>query len=116
MTGASAQLPPEFSALERFADDWAIPDETDRYHKRHTCEYADLEEFYATINPRMPEISQYLDQFALDALTPEQERLLALGLMCMECFPAAELFKQVHVPQTYPWQQFEVNSPRRSTK
>ena len=116
MSSDSAQLPTEFAELERFVDEFAIPDETDRYYKRHTSEYADVEEFYNAVNARMPDIGTYLDQFSLDELTPEQEALLNLGLMCMECFPAAELFKQVHVPQTYPWRQFEVNSPRRATK
>ena len=116
MPSDSARLAAEFADLERFVADFAIADETDRYYKRHTSEYADVEEFYNVINARMPDIEAYLDQFSLDELTPEQETLLNLGLMCMECFPATELFKQVDVPQTYPWRRFEVNSPRRSSK
>jgi len=112
---SDSRLPELFSDLEQFVDDWAIPDETDRYRKRHQSTLEDVTEFYNAVNSRLDEIGAFLDQFSVDQLPKECDTLLSLALMCMECFPAVELFHDVHVPQTYPWQQFQVNSPRRST-
>jgi hypothetical protein len=108
-----SRLPSQFADLEPFVADWAIADETDRFHKRHTSTLEDVTEFYNVINPRIEEIGNYLDQFPIDDLPADGVPLLDLAHMCMEVFPAVELFKNVHIPQAYPWTKFEVVSPRR---
>jgi len=110
----SDRIPAQFADLERFVDQWAIADETDRFDKRHTSTLEEVTEFYNAVNPRIGEISTYLDQFPIDALSADRNRLLHLAFMCVECFPAVELFKDVHIPQAFPWIKFEVLSPRRT--
>jgi hypothetical protein len=107
-------LPAPFRDLEHYVGEWALADEIDRYRKRHTSTFAAASEFYRAIQPRMAAIAAHLDTMDLDRLPPDCERLLHLGLMCQELFPAVELFKDVHVPQTYPWDKFYVTSPRKA--
>jgi len=110
------ELPAQFAAFTPYVSEWAIPDEIDRYAKRHTSTLEEVTEFYNVVNPRMEELGTYLDDFDLETLTPEHEALLNLGLMSMECFPAVDLFNNVHVPQSFPWDKFDVKSPRHSAE
>ena len=50
-------LPPDFKDLEKFAEDWAIPHEADRYRFRASRSIEELQELYDAVLPRLDAIS-----------------------------------------------------------
>jgi hypothetical protein len=97
---AEAMLPPEFSDLERFVDDWCLDSEPERYAKRLSSSMDEIQEFYDAIFPRAEAAIQYLEKFPLDELPDDASRLLKLlySLILMS-FPV-EIWKQPYIPDT----------------
>ena len=97
---ADALLPPEFSDLERFVEDWCLDSEPERYAKRLSSTMDEIQEFYDATFPRAEEAIQYLEKFPLDELPDDAFRLLKLlySLILMS-FPV-EIWKQPKVPDT----------------
>lgn len=91
-------LPDEFADLERFAADWVLPTERERYAKRLSSSMVEMQAFYDATFPRAEAAIKYVNQFDLDKL-PEQARnlLLLLYSLVMVSFPV-EVWKQPHVP------------------
>lgn len=104
-------LPDEFRDLERFAKDWVHETEKDRNAFRVLQSIEDIDDFYATIFPRMDALCDYIDQFELDAMPPDAARLLRLGQMLMEAVPAAEVYRQPDVPNAFEFERFHIISP-----
>ena len=73
----SSTLPAQFSELEPFVE-WAVPTERARYAKRVSSTMEDLQSFYDAAFPRMDEALSYLEQFSMDSLPDDAERLLWL--------------------------------------
>ena len=103
-------LPEKFAHLEDYVEEWSIADEEGRYLKRHNCSLEELTAYFNAIEPLLPEISSYLDQYSVKELPEDCQRLLGLALMCQECFSSVALFKHPHVPNVLPWQRFKVSS------
>src|SRR3546814_12297516 len=100
MTAAATnELPEGFEALERWAKIWgALGSQNERYLQRQSSSLPELRDYYDAITPRLNEIFDHLDKFALESL-PEPEALLfrtALGLT--EVGMAVEVFGQAGVP------------------
>ncbi len=97
---ADALLPPEFSALEPFVEDWCLDSEPERYAKRLSSSMDEIQEFYDATMPRAEEAIQYLDKLPLDDLPEDAFRLLKLlySLILMS-FPV-EIWKQPYIPDT----------------
>ena len=53
----------------------------------------DIQAFYDVMLPRMDVVTQYLNALPLDALPPEAERLMYMGLSLMEVANAVEIFQ-----------------------
>ncbi|WP_369829683.1 hypothetical protein [Mycobacterium sp. E2479] len=66
-------LAQEFSDLEPFVDDWALPTRADRYEARLSKPYDDLVRFYDAIAPRAEEAIAYLNERDINAL-PDDAR------------------------------------------
>ena len=111
MSSDSNLLPAQFSMLERFATDWVLPTEKSRNDFRVAQEQTALEDFYQTIFPLMDELCDYIDQYSLDAMPPQAERLLRLGQMLMEVVPAVEIYRQPDVPNAFAFDRFHIISP-----
>src|SRR3546814_16718219 len=84
MTAAATnELPEGFEALERWAKIWgALGSQNERYLQRQSSSLPELRNYYDAITPRLNEIFDHLDKFALESL-PEHEALLfrtVLGL------------------------------------
>ena len=107
---ADTSLPEQFAHLEEYVEQWSIADEEGRYLKRHNSTLEEMTAYFNVIDPLLPEISTYLDQYSLKDLPEDCKRLLGLALMCQECFSSVMLFKHPHVPKVLPWQQFKVSS------
>ena len=93
-------LPPEFSDLERFAKDWCLANEPERYAKRLASTMHDMQAFYDAFFPRAEEAITYLDKFPLHDLPADSRRLLQLLYsLIMVSFPV-EIWRQPYIPDT----------------
>lgn len=98
---SSQTLPEAFADLEGFVDAWALATEAERSRKRTASSMAQIQAFYDAIFPGMEEILSYLQQFPLDDMPEQEERLLLLSFSLAEVAPSVELFKQPTVPDGY---------------
>ena len=102
---AERQLPEPFADLEPFLG-WALPTEKERQQKRVSSAMGAIQAFYDAILPRMNVIIDYLDQFPLNAMPADAQRLLHLTFSLAEIAPAVELFKQPSVADGYDATRF----------
>ena len=97
---AEALLPPQFSALERFAKEWCLATEPERYAKRLASTMDEMQAFYEALFPRAEEAIAYLEKFPLDDLPDDALRLLRLLYsLIMVSFPV-EIWRQPYIPDT----------------
>ena len=93
-------LPAEFADLEPFAAQWCLPTERERFAKRMSTSMDEIQAFYDAFFPRAEEAIAYCDQFPLDELPEDAERLLQLLYsLVMASFPV-EAWRQPHVPDS----------------
>ena len=98
-------LPELFRDLEPFAG-WALASETERNRKRLASTMAEIRAFYDAILPRMEAVIGYLNQFPLEAMPADAQRLLHLTFSLAEVSTAVELFKQPGVVDGYDARRF----------
>jgi|SRR4029453_10699781 hypothetical protein len=97
---ADALLPPDFSDLEPFVEEWCLDSEPERYAKRLSSTMEEIQEFYDAIMPRAEEAICYLDKLPLDDLPEDAWRLLKLLYsLILISFPV-EIWKQPRIPDT----------------
>jgi hypothetical protein len=90
MTGEEPRLPNGFSDLEPFVADWAVAGSDARMRRRLASKEDERLAFYAAATPLLEPALAYLDQFAVDALDHQQQRLLDLILMLAHVALAVE--------------------------
>lgn len=98
-------LPEGFEDLAAFLD-WAQPTEVGRNERRWSATMEESQLFYDTMLKRAPDALDYLDQFALDALTPSQQRLLNLCLALAECAITVEMYGEPNPKYVFPIARF----------
>jgi hypothetical protein len=98
MTMAESLLPPEFSDLEPWVEQWCLDSEPERYAKRLSSSMDEIQAFYDAVFPRAEAVIQHLDELPLDDLPEDATRLLKLlySLILMS-FPV-EIWKQPRIP------------------
>ena len=99
---AAASLPAGFAALEPFVERWALATTADRAARRSESSPEEREAFFAAAGPRMGEALDYLDQRALNAFTPEEQRLMDLMLSLAHVALAVEIQGPDEV-KSAPW-------------
>ena len=99
------QLPAAFADLEPFIA-WSLATESERQRKRMSSSMAEIQAFYDAILPRMDAVIAYLDQFSLNAMPADAQRLLHLTFSLAEIASAVELFKQPSVADGYDATRF----------
>jgi len=99
------QLPATFTDLEPFTG-WSLATEAERQKKRMASSMAEIQAFYDAILPRMDAIISYLDQFSMNAMPSDAQRLLNLTFSLAEIAAAVELFKQPSVADGYDVARF----------
>jgi hypothetical protein len=92
-------LPKEFSDLEPYAG-FALPSERERYGKRVESTMDELQAFYDAAFPRMDEAIAYCDQWPLDALPDDAQRLLWLYCALVTVSFPVEVWRQPRVPDS----------------
>ena len=103
-----ALLPPEFSYLEPFAEEWCLASEPERYAKRLASTMDEMQAFYDALFPRAQEVIAYLEKFPLHELPEDAQRLLhLLYSLIIVSFPV-EIWRQPYLPDTGT-SSFELN-------
>jgi hypothetical protein len=97
---ADPLLPPGFSDLEPFAEEWCLASEPERYAKRLASTMDELQSFYDAFFPRAEEAIVYLEQFPLDELPDDARRLLLLLYSLILVSFAVEIWRQPCIPDT----------------
>ena len=87
-------LPPAFAQLERYAATWCLPTEPERWTQRLRSSMKELQAFYDAFFPRAEEAIVYCDEFPLDAMPADAERLLQLLHSLLMVSYAVEVWKQ----------------------
>ena len=100
-------FPDEFTALERWADAWALPTQNLRWDKRLASTSVEITAFYHALLPWLERILAYADQFPLGALPEAAARVFDLALMHAEIAPNVELYKGAPgVPHSFEERRF----------
>jgi hypothetical protein len=93
-------LPAAFADLEPFAPTWCLATERERYAKRLASSMDEMQAFYDACFPRAEAAIAYCDQFRLDDMPDDAQRLLQmLYSLVMVSFPV-EAWRQPHVPDS----------------
>ncbi len=93
-------LPAQFADLEPFAAAWCLPTERERFAKRMATPMDEIQAFYDACFPRAEEAIAYCEQFPLDELPEDAERLLQLLYsLVMASFPV-EAWRQPSIPDS----------------
>jgi len=98
-------FPEPFRDLEPLAG-WALETEVERNRKRLASTMAEIQAFYDAMLPRMEAVIDYLNQFPLEAMPADAQRLLHLTFSLAEVSTAVELFKQPGVVDGYDARRF----------
>lgn len=100
-----ARLPEQFQDLEKWTD-WSLETEDERSDRRQASTMADISAFYEAMLERMDEVLPYLEQFSLEELPDDAQRLFYLTLSLAEVAPAVEQFGQPSVVDGYDIKRF----------
>jgi hypothetical protein len=93
--GAGA-LPESFQDLEPFAE-WALSTEVERMAARENSTIEELQVFYDAMLRRLPAVVEYLNQFPLDRMPEQAQRLMQMALSLNEVSIAVERYRQPRV-------------------
>jgi hypothetical protein len=88
-------LPSEFADLEPFAAAWCLATEPQRWARRLPSTMDELQAFYDACIPRAEAALDYLDQFALDAMPGDAQRLMEMLCSLTLVSYAVEVWQQV---------------------
>ncbi|QZA07230.1 hypothetical protein K3U94_20105 [Mycolicibacter heraklionensis] len=90
----AARLPSAFAELEKFAETWCLPTETERFNQRLASTIPELREFYDAFFPRLEDAIDYCDKFPLDELPEDALNLLHLIYSLVMVAMAVEIMGQ----------------------
>lgn len=95
-------LPDEFTRIESWTADWALPTQNQRWDKRLASTATEIAEFYHAILPWLERILAHADQFPLGELPDRSANLFDLALMHAEIAPNIELYRgDPNVPHSF---------------
>jgi len=97
---SEALLPAQFSDLEQYASTWCLATERERFAQRMASSMEEMQAFYDALFPRAEEAIAYCEEFELDDMPEEAQRLMQLLYsLIMVSFPV-EAWRQPHIPDT----------------
>ena len=102
-------LPGEFADLDRFVAEWRFETELERREKRLSSTLGELQEYYDTFMPRIEEIVNLLNHYALDDLPEDVRRLFDLARMLIEVAPCIEFYKDLSIPGAFPFERLRTH-------
>jgi hypothetical protein len=86
-------LPEQFKDLEPFIK-WALATEGERVKMRVASTMGEIRAFYDAMLPRMKVVVPYLNEFPLEQMPEDAERLFYMTLSLAEVANAVELYDQ----------------------
>ncbi len=98
-------LPEAFRDLEQWLA-WSLATEQERSDKRQASTMTEIKAFYDVMLTRTEAILSYLEQFPLEKMPEDAQRLFYLTLSLAEVAPAVELFDQPSVVDSYDIKRF----------
>jgi hypothetical protein len=101
MASTASTFPPEFAALEPFAD-WALKGEGARYAKRISSSMEELQAFYDAAFPELEKGTEYLEKVSMDGISEQDRNLLWLFCALVTVAFSVEAWHQPRVPDTGP--------------
>jgi len=106
------QLPPQFSELQHYAAQWALPTEKDRFHKRVGTPLSEVREFNDAMHARIHDVIAYLNEFPLDSAEPQVVTLLNMAKAYMETSHPVDLdWATTDLADAFPPDRFTFASP-----
>jgi hypothetical protein len=84
-------LPPEFADLAPWTADYCLTNERDRYFKLMSLSVEELRPFIEAVMPRSEAMTAYLNDLAVDGLTPAQKNLFWVLVTFIEMAHPIEL-------------------------
>jgi len=93
-------LPAPFADLEPYAREWALPTESERYAKRLASTMDELQRFYDAVFPPVEEAIAYCDNYSLDDMPDDVQRLMQLVYSLIIVSMPVEAWRQPHVPDS----------------
>jgi len=94
---SDALLPPRFIEMERWAATWCLATEPQRWALRLNSSMAEMQAFYDAFFPRAEDAIAHCEQFPLDDMPADAERLLQLLYSLLMVSYAVEVWKQPEV-------------------
>lgn len=88
---AERRLPEPFQELEPYLG-WSLATDRERIIKRKTSTIAEITAFYQAMLPRMDAILSYLEQYPLERVPSDVQRLFWLTLSLAKIAPAVEMY------------------------
>lgn len=88
---AERRLPEPFQELEPYLE-WSLATDRERIIKRKTSTIAEITAFYQAMLPRMDAILSYLEQYPLEQVPSDVQRLFWLTLSLAKIAPAVEMY------------------------
>jgi hypothetical protein len=95
-----ALLPSAFGELEPFAGRWCLATERERWATRMSSSMEEMQAFYDTILPRVPEAIAFCDTFPLDDQPDDAVNLLRMIYSFVIVSFPVELWRQPCPPDT----------------
>jgi hypothetical protein len=105
-------LPPQFAGLESYAATWCLATEPERWAQRLRSSMAAMRAFYDAFFPCAEEAIAYCEQFPLDDMPADAERLLQLLHSLLMVSYAVEVWKQPEVINSGSARIDRVREPR----
>jgi hypothetical protein len=94
-----AALPAPFAELEAVLE-WALPTERERYGKRLASSMEEMQRFYDAVLPRAAEAKVYLDQFELNTMPEDAQRLMWILFSLIVVSYPIDVFGRPRVPDS----------------
>ena len=100
------QLPHAFRDLEQWSS-WSLPTEEARSARRQASGMSEIRAFYDAMAHRIDDALDYCNEFALESMPSDVQRLFYLVLSLAEVAPAVEQFSQPSVVDGYGIERFQ---------
>ena len=94
------RLPQEFSDLQPFVAEWALPTRAQRYDARLSKPFDELVTFYDAVAPRAEDAIAHLNGLDIDDLPDDATTLLHLLYSFILVSYAVNVFKQNRIPDS----------------
>lgn len=91
---------PDFSELSRFVSEWGLANSSERVARRANSSMAQIDSFHEAMLPRLEEVIDYLNTFAIGDI-PDEDMPLAYAALAMCEIDNPVRWKEVNLSSGY---------------